>query len=327
MSYPNPYDQYNQQPQQQQYGQPTGWNEQVQYPPNYNQSQFNPPSTYGQPQVGQQTWNQPQPWEQQQSSNLGWEKSQATSTIPWLQGYQSQISSQEPRLKQVFNQWDFNKSGQIDANELQSAMQDLGESVTPDTVQMMIEMFDKDKSGTIDFTEFEQLYAYVEDMKSAFQSAGATDKGLGIDQVKMALGKVHGPLMYAGGAALLFTLFKIYDKKRKGTLDWPDFLKTALKFGHLRSGFEKQNAQKISGGMGSFSQQPQQQFGGQYGGQQFGGQYGQQSYGQQPYGQQYGQPQQQGFGNPLEHLGNFYKNNSQMVDQFAQFASSMLDRR
>jgi Ca2+-binding EF-hand superfamily protein len=276
---------------------------------------------YGQ----QQGYTQPQTqWNQQQQPTQ--------SGSSWLQGFQT--SPYEQQLRQVFDQWDLSRSGHIDAQELEQAMRQQGETdITPETVQMMIEMFDKDKSGTIDFTEFDELYAYIQEMKSAFQSADTDgSRAINMDQMKMALGRVHGPMLYAGGAALAFALFKVYDKKKQGKLDWPNFLKSALRFGSLRTGFENNVG----------SQKPQSSYGKQqyptqsYGGQQ---QYGQQQYGQQQYGQpaQYGQ-QQYGYAqqsNPFAATSGGYYNKDiggqegadPMLDQFVQFATGLLDSR
>lgn len=45
----------------------------------------------------------------------------------------------------------------------------------------------------------------------------------------MALGKIHGPWAFAGGAVLLFMLFKFFDKQHSGKLGWNNFLNLGLK--------------------------------------------------------------------------------------------------
>jgi len=286
----------------------------------------NPYGQYDQSQYGQNPYDQQQQQYSQQPQQQ--QQPQQTSTS-WLQAYQS--SPYEDNLKQVFNAWDLDKSGHIDATELESAMKQLGETdITPDTVQLMIQMFDHDQSGRIDFTEFSELYSYVQEMKSAFQGADTDGtRSLNIDQVKMALGRVHGPLIAAGGAALVFGLAKMYDKKKKGNLDWPSFLKTALRFGSMRTGFEHKY-------------QAQQPFQGAtpYGGYSANPNYGSPVPGfkqqQQPQ-QSWGQPQQNWQQQPQQ---NWQQNQPSMAygaygtkdisnlgDQFFQFAQSFLDSR
>jgi len=149
------------------------------------------------------------------------------------------MHSGNSQLQQTFNQWDTDRSGTIDARELEQGLRSLGEPLEEGEAQSMIEMFDKDQSQRIDFNEFAGLYAYIQDMKKAFNDADTDrSRGLNMQQVQTALSKVHGPLIAAGGAILIFTMFKIFDKKKQGKLDWPNFLKMALHLGKLRTGFE-----------------------------------------------------------------------------------------
>lgn len=52
----------------------------------------------------------------------------------------------------------------------------------PETVRLMIGMFDRDRSGTINFQEFGALWKYVNDWQTTFRSydrdnSGTIDKG------------------------------------------------------------------------------------------------------------------------------------------------------
>jgi Ca2+-binding EF-hand superfamily protein len=69
-----------------------------------------------------------------------------------LQTLPTSGSNVNSQLKQIFDNWDKNRNGHLDAFELGEAMKQLGEESTPETNQLMIEMFDKDKSGTVDFS-------------------------------------------------------------------------------------------------------------------------------------------------------------------------------
>jgi len=165
------------------------------------------------------------------------------------------------QLRQTFDAWDRNKNGHLDAYELGEAMKQLGEESSPETNNLMIEMFDKDKSGTIDFNEFNQLYSYIQEMKSAFNSSATSqDRSLNMEQVKTALGKIHGPWAFAGGAVLLFMLFKFFDKNHSGKMGWSNFMNLGLKFGGLRSKFGNSSSvpQQGFGPSGSTQQYPQQ---------------------------------------------------------------------
>ncbi|CAF3396898.1 unnamed protein product [Rotaria socialis] len=85
-------------------------------------------------------------------------------------------------LQQVFRKVDADGSGAISSNELQSALSNgTWSPFNPETVRMMIGMFDKDNSSTIDFNEFKLLWNYITQWEKIFRSfdedrSGSIDK-------------------------------------------------------------------------------------------------------------------------------------------------------
>ncbi|KAJ1923225.1 hypothetical protein IWQ60_006005 [Tieghemiomyces parasiticus] len=72
-------------------------------------------------------------------------------------------------LYQWFQAVDTDKSGALSAGELQRALMNGDWSpFNIETVRMMVNMFDKDNSGTIEFNEFAGLWKYIEDWKKCF---------------------------------------------------------------------------------------------------------------------------------------------------------------
>lgn len=66
-----------------------------------------------------------------------------------------QLTPQEIRdLKLVFDVFDTDKSGSIDARELRKAMRALGFKISRESIEEMIADLDADKSGSIEFDEF-----------------------------------------------------------------------------------------------------------------------------------------------------------------------------
>jgi Ca2+-binding EF-hand superfamily protein len=57
-------------------------------------------------------------------------------------------------IKEAFDLFDSDKSGTIDTEELKQALQNLGIDAKNQTLQNMMSDLDKDKSGKIDFDEF-----------------------------------------------------------------------------------------------------------------------------------------------------------------------------
>jgi programmed cell death protein 6 len=74
-------------------------------------------------------------------------------------------------LYQVFQRVDRDGSGAINATELQSALSNgTWTPFNPETIRLMIGMFDRNGSSTISFDEFAALWKYVTDWQNCFRS-------------------------------------------------------------------------------------------------------------------------------------------------------------
>eukprot|EP00124_Ichthyophonus_hoferi_P001729 Ihof_evm1s99 gene=Ihof_evmTU1s99 len=76
----------------------------------------------------------------------------------------------DPAIKQYFYQSDTDGSGDINANELQRALHNGFSPFNPETVRLMINMFDRDHSGTINIQEFVDLWKYIQDWIRTFKN-------------------------------------------------------------------------------------------------------------------------------------------------------------
>jgi len=84
----------------------------------------------------------------------------------------------DPQLWGWFQSVDNNKSGSITSNELQQALLNNNWShFNAETCRLMIGMFDRDKSGTIDIHEFAALWKYIQDWKACFDGFDADRSG------------------------------------------------------------------------------------------------------------------------------------------------------
>ncbi|ORX60264.1 EF-hand [Hesseltinella vesiculosa] len=84
----------------------------------------------------------------------------------------------DPQLWSWFTAVDTDRSGQLTVDELQRAL--VNGDWSPfniETVRMMVNMFDADNTGTIDFNEFAGLWRYIEDWKRCFQAFDADGSG------------------------------------------------------------------------------------------------------------------------------------------------------
>ncbi|XP_052123961.1 uncharacterized protein LOC113216439 isoform X3 [Frankliniella occidentalis] len=76
-----------------------------------------------------------------------------------------------PEVQQWFNAVDRDRSGKITAKELQAALVNgQGKNFSDQACNLMIGMFDRDKTGTIDINEFQQLYNYINQWLGTFRS-------------------------------------------------------------------------------------------------------------------------------------------------------------
>ncbi|TFY65503.1 hypothetical protein EVG20_g5563 [Dentipellis fragilis] len=91
----------------------------------------------------------------------------------YAQGYgyqQGPPAGADPQLWQWFSAVDADRSGSITVNELQSALVNGNWSrFDLDTVKMLMNIFDTDRSGTIGFSEFSGLWKYVSDWQNVFR--------------------------------------------------------------------------------------------------------------------------------------------------------------
>ncbi|KIY46125.1 EF-hand [Fistulina hepatica ATCC 64428] len=90
------------------------------------------------------------------------------------------------RLWEWFSSVDTDRSGQITATELQRAL--INGDWTPfdlDTVKMLLNIFDTDRSGSIGFNEFAGLWKYIKDWQNVFRAVDRDGSG-SIDSRELA---------------------------------------------------------------------------------------------------------------------------------------------
>jgi Ca2+-binding EF-hand superfamily protein len=89
---------------------------------------------------------------------------------PYLQPQHAPPPGADPQLWQWFTSVDEDHSGSITVTELQSALVNGNWTrFDLDTVKMLMSIFDTDRSGTINFTEFAGLWKYISDWQNVFR--------------------------------------------------------------------------------------------------------------------------------------------------------------
>eukprot|EP00795_Rhopilema_esculentum_P001350 gene1350-15750_t len=139
-------------------------------------------------------------------------------------------------LWNVFRGIDRNGDGQINATELQHALKNGSwTEFNPETVRLMIGMFDQDRNGTIDFHEFESLWNYVTEWSRTFRNYDLDNSGA-IDKRELILG-------YNVSDRIVNILMRRFD--RSGTLEirFDDFVQLCSVLRMLTDGFKRYDRQ------------------------------------------------------------------------------------
>ncbi|CAF0762399.1 unnamed protein product [Adineta steineri] len=156
------------------------------------------------------------------------------------------MNSTEPTdafLRKIFTQVDTDKSGSISSNELQSALSNgTWSPFNPETVRMMIGMFDRDGSSTIDFQEFRDLWKYVSDWEKCFKKfdldgSGSIDK----HELKTALSSFG----YRLSDNFYDLLIQKFDRTGRGTVAFDDFIQACVSIQTLTNAFLRHDRQQI----------------------------------------------------------------------------------
>ncbi|KAK7111770.1 programmed cell death protein 6-like isoform X1 [Littorina saxatilis] len=256
--YGQPQQQQNQPPsgqQQQQYGQPRQAYGQPQYgqpqqgQPQYGQPQQGQPQ-YGQPQYGQPQYGQPQygqPQQQQQyGAPQGYQQGPRAGapppygappqgppgygSAPAPGGYGGYAPAPPPGVSQELWGWfqavDQDRSGKITAEELRQAL--MNGNMSPfntETCRLMIGMFDRDRSGTIDVQEFAALWKYVQDWKGCFDRFD-TDRSGNIDVNE--LNNAFRTFGYNLSPQFSQLVVRMFDRSGRGTINFDDFIQASV---------------------------------------------------------------------------------------------------
>ena len=136
----------------------------------------------------------------------------------------------------IFQKVDKDKSGAISSDELQSALSNgTWTPFNPETVRLMIGMFDRDQTGTINFQEFGALWKYIQDWQTTFRSYDRDNSG-SIDQqeLKTALTSFG----YRLSDRFYSLLVRKFDRTGSATIAFDDFIQCCVVIQSLTNSFK-----------------------------------------------------------------------------------------
>lgn len=148
----------------------------------------------------------------------------------------SQAPNQE-FLWKIFQKVDADKSNAISADELQKALGNgTWTAFNPETIRLMIGMFDRDLTGTINFNEFGALWKYVCDWQETFRSFDKDNSGsIDRDELKQAL-TTFG---YRLSDRFYDLLIRKFDRSGSAAIRFDDFIQCCIVIQTLTNSFQK----------------------------------------------------------------------------------------
>lgn len=165
------------------------------------------------------------------------------SAEQWIDNCYGRIDSGlEFVLKEWFQTVDQDRSGHIDRNELKMALNAAGETFSESTIRMMVDMFDTDKNGTIDFNEFRHLFKYIQILREAFEAQDHDrNNRLDLQEVRQALTHAQYPFK---DPKTTVKLLQRFDPKERNALVFENFVELAVQLGQTRTLFNKLDTDK-----------------------------------------------------------------------------------
>lgn len=128
-------------------------------------------------------------------------------------------------------------TGQLSEKELSAALVN-GDwtAFDPQTVRMMIRMFDSDRSGTIGFDEFCGLWSFLASWRTLFDRFDADHSGnISLDEFSNALVAFR----YRLSDRFVDLLFRTYDKRNEGVMSFDLFVQACISLKRMTDVFKK----------------------------------------------------------------------------------------
>lgn len=165
-------------------------------------------------------------------------------------GYQQPVQSSynppPPGVDQNVYQWflsvDADRSGRISALELKQALvHGNWATFTEEACRMMIGMFDKERSGSIDVMGFQALWNYIQQWKTVFERYDADRSGqIEANELQRAISEMG----YRISPQFFSAIIMKYDPKRRRSLGLDDFIVFCVQLQLYTNAFRERDASR-----------------------------------------------------------------------------------
>ncbi|KAG5484105.1 hypothetical protein LSCM1_05960 [Leishmania martiniquensis] len=203
------------------------------YPYNTNVAYGQPLAQYGTPSAdcGQPPVTMPLPYNAQASYGSA-QPAVPTATGVYAPAAEHMKSNAE--LMEWFRKVDTDGSGAISVPELNAALSSAGVPFSLATTEKLLNMYDKDGSGEINFNEFKDLHQFIISMKNGFRQRDSSGDGrLDASEVRAAL-QASG---YRISEPTFQALMRKFDRHHRGCLGFDDYVELSLFISKVRNVF------------------------------------------------------------------------------------------
>ena len=148
-------------------------------------------------------------------------------------------------LKTIFQKVDKDANEYITVEELHQALSNGSWTpFNPETVRLMVGMFDTDRSGTIKFEEFSSLWKYITDWQTTFRTYDRDNSG-SIDrhELKMALSSFG----YRLTDQFYESLVKRFGRSEGDSVAFDDFIQCACTIQKMTNKFQAYDINRTGG--------------------------------------------------------------------------------
>jgi Ca2+-binding EF-hand superfamily protein len=147
----------------------------------------------------------------------------------------------DPNVYQWFVSVDMDRSGKISAQELQTALGNAPWArFSAETCRIMIGMFDRDRTGTIELHEFQALWNYIGQWRAIFDQFDR-DRSGAIDGSE--LNTMLTQMGYRLSPQFIQCLLYRYDPQRKQSLQFDGFVQSCVLLKTLTDAFRQKDTQ------------------------------------------------------------------------------------
>eukprot|EP00756_Hemistasia_phaeocysticola_P014884 Hpha_TRINITY_DN15370_c1_g1::TRINITY_DN15370_c1_g1_i1::g.87368::m.87368 len=131
------------------------------------------------------------------------------------------MAQYQQQMQQWFNFVDTDRSGQLNYKELQGALKQAGCNFSIMSTNMLLRLFDPDKSQQINFQEFCHLYQWIQAKQQAFQHFDRDRSG------SLSKQECYQALQHSGfqlDQHAFEASFGAYDPDKNGTMSMTEFV-------------------------------------------------------------------------------------------------------